>query len=211
VPPQNDDDRAVSTSARENDAAAAGGSTPEGNGSATDAPRGDEQAPRRRPTGLLVLCGVLALAAIGLGIWALSAQSNADDTQAKLDAATKAAAANQAEPTPTPTPQATPAQSDTTATVTLDPETQQLLDDYTAAIGATNENLDEIQADLQKASKSADEARQEKADASNALERAQADVAGFKADAQLAGACLRGTLEALKTAFANGGTEAVVE
>src|SRR5690242_12428234 len=42
----------------------------------------DPAAPaHRRPTVWIVLCAVLALAVVGLGIWALNAQSDADDAQ----------------------------------------------------------------------------------------------------------------------------------
>jgi hypothetical protein len=158
----------------------------------------------------IVLCGVLAVAVVGLGIWALSAQNDADDAQAKLAKTTAAAAAGGAASqaaTPTATAQpATPA-----ATATPDAATQQAIDALTAALGATNESLQNIQQDIEKASASADEARQAKADASNALERAKADVAEFKANAQLAGACLRGVLEAVKTAYSSGGVQAAVD
>ena len=53
---------------------------------ASTQPQPPAQPGRRRPTlwiGLTVLC---ALAAVGLGIWAFSAQSDADDAEAKLSA-----------------------------------------------------------------------------------------------------------------------------
>ena len=174
---------------------------------------GDVEAKHRRPIGMIALCGVLVLAVVGLGIWALSAQSDASDTQKKLDAATAAAAgkASQSQE-PTATPQAT---ATATATpppaATPDAATQQAIDELTAALGATNENLASIQKDLQNAAADADAARKAKADASNALERTKADVQGFKADAQLATACLRGVLEAVKTAFSSGGAQAALD
>jgi chromosome segregation ATPase len=173
--------------------------------------REDAKVKRGRSTLWIVLCGILAVAAVGLGVWALSAQSNADDTQAKLDAATKAAAANQADSsqaqaTATPAPTAAP-----TAAPTPDAATQQQFDELTQALGATNETLDEMQSDLDKAATAADDAQLAKADASGALERAKADLASFRADLDVKTTCLRGVLEALKTAFASGGTEAVVQ
>jgi type VI protein secretion system component VasF len=173
--------------------------------------REDAIVKRGRSTLWIVLCGILAVAAVGLGVWALSAQSNADDTQAKLDAATKAAAANQADSsqaqaTATPAPTAAP-----TAAPTPDAATQQQFDELTQALGATNETLDEMQSDLDKAATAADDAQLAKADASGALERAKADLASFRADLDVKTTCLRGVLEALKTAFASGGTEAVVQ
>jgi type VI protein secretion system component VasF len=173
--------------------------------------REDAIVKRGRSTLWIVLCGILAVAAVGLGVWALSAQSNEDDTQAKLDAATKAAAANQADSsqaqaTATPAPTAAP-----TAAPTPDAATQQQFDELTQALGATNETLDEMQSDLDKAATAADDAQLAKADASGALERAKADLASFRADLDVKTTCLRGVLEALKTAFASGGTEAVVQ
>ena len=172
---------------------------------------GDVEAKHRRPIGMIALCGVLVLAVVGLGIWALSAQSDASDTQKKLDAAT-AAAAGKASPSPSPAawPWA-PATATPPPAATPDAATQQAIDELTAALGATNENLASIQKDLQNAAADADAARKAKADASNALERTKADVQGFKADAQLATACLRGVLEAVKTAFSSGGAQAALD
>ena len=162
----------------------------------------------------IVLCAVLALAAVGLGIWALTAQSDADDAQAKLGKATAAAAAGSGDASQAATPTATaqPAQpAQPAATATPDAATQQAIDELATTLGATNENLASIQQDLEKAAAGADDARKAKADASNALERAKAEVAEFKANAQLASACLRGVLEAVKTAFSSGGTQAAVD
>lgn len=164
--------------------------------------------PHGRPTMWIVLCAVLALAVVGLGVWALSAQSDADDAQAKLGKATAAVAADSGDASQAATPAAT---AQPAATATPDAATQQAIDALTTAVGATNENLASIQQDLEKAAAGADDARQAKADASNALERAQADVAEFKANAQLATACLRGVLEAAKTAFSSGGAQAAVD
>src|SRR5690349_11779144 len=95
------EDPAVSMSAP----ARAGGA--EADGAAGDGAPADEPG-HRRPTGWIILCAVLAVAVVGLGIWALVAQSDADDSQAKL-AATAAVAGNKASETPAPatTPTAT--------------------------------------------------------------------------------------------------------
>ena len=165
----------------------------------------------RRPTMWIVLCAVLALAVVGLGIWALTAQSDADDAQAKLGKATAAAAAGSGGESQAATPTATPQPAQPAATATPDAATQQAIDELATTLGATNENLASIQQDLEKAAAGADDARKAKADASNALERAQAAVAEFKANAQLASACLRGVLEAVKTAFSSGGPQAALD
>lgn len=165
----------------------------------------------RRPTMWIVLCAVLALAVVGLGIWALTAQSDADDAQAKLGKATAAAAAGSGGESQAATPTATAQPAQPAATATPDAATQQAIDELATTLGATNENLASIQQDLEKAAAGADDARKAKADASNALERAQAAVAEFKANAQLASACLRGVLEAVKTAFSSGGPQAALD
>ena len=190
--------------------------SPESRKPSDAAPTEGDAAPSShgRPTVWIVLCAVLALAVVGLGIWALTAQSDADDAQAKLGKATAAAAAGSGGESQAATPTATaqPAQpAQPAATATPDAATQQAIDELATTLGATNENLASIQQDLEKAAAGADDARKAKADASNALERAQAAVAEFKANAQLASACLRGVLEAVKTAFSSGGPQAALD
>ena len=190
--------------------------SPESRKPSDAAPTEGDAAPssHQRPTVWIVLCAVLALAVVGLGIWALTAQSDADDAQAKLGKATAAAAAGSGGESQAATPTATaqPAQpAQPAATATPDAATQQAIDELATTLGATNENLASIQQDLEKAAAGADDARKAKADASNALERAQAAVAEFKANAQLASACLRGVLEAVKTAFSSGGPQAALD
>src|SRR3954467_7884080 len=82
-------------------------------------------SPHRRPTMWIVLCAVLALAVVGLGIWALTAQSDADDAQAKLGKATAAAAAGSGGPSQAATPTATAQPAQPAATATPDAATQQ--------------------------------------------------------------------------------------
>jgi hypothetical protein len=213
MPPRNDDEPVSVSEHRAADTPPTDGAdsaTNGGNGAA--GPPEDAEPGRRRSTVWIVLSGILAVAAVGLGIWALSAQSNADDTQTKLDAATKAAAANQADASqPQPQATATPAPTAAPAAPTPDAAAQQQFDELTTALGATNETVDEIQGDLDKAAAAADDAQQAKTDASGALERAKADLASFRANLDVKTTCLRGVLEALKTAFASGGTEAVVQ
>ena len=184
--------------------------SPESRKPSDAAPTEGDAAPSShgRPTVWIVLCAVLALAVVGLGIWALTAQSDADDAQAKLGKATAAAAAGSGGESQAATPTAT---AQPAATATPDAATQQAIDELATTLGATNENLASIQQDLEKAAAGADDARKAKADASNALERAQAAVAEFKANAQLASACLRGVLEAVKTAFSSGGPQAALD
>ena len=166
----------------------------------TDAPRPDGE--RHRPTGLIVLCGLLLIAVVGLAVWAFSAQSDADDAQAKLDAQQRAAAAATPEPAPEPEP-AQPAQ--------VDPETQQKFEELAQELGATGESIDEIEQQLEQASAKVDDAEQAREDAAGVLEGAKAEAEAFKAQFELTKTCLRGTLDAVTAAYAGGNVDAAVQ
>lgn len=143
---------------------------------------------RRRPTGWIVLTAVLAMLAAGLGIWALSAQADADDAEQKLAAQADASA----EP------------------AAVDAETQQRYKDLKDELGITGENVDEVDAKLDEAVAGVESAQQARADAASAVDRARAEVEGFKAQAEVARACLSGALGALDEAFSSGGVQAAV-
>jgi septal ring factor EnvC (AmiA/AmiB activator) len=160
-------------------------------------PTPPEADARRRPTGWIVLSGVLALAAVGLAIWAFSAQSDADDAQAQLDSQENAA--TQATSTPTPQP------------AEVDAETQQEFEQVQEDLGATTESLDQIEQDLEQAATSVEEAEQARADATNALDEAKAEAESARAQFELTRTCLRGTLDAVGAAFETGGLEAAVQ
>jgi hypothetical protein len=153
---------------------------------------------RRRPTAWIIACAVLAIAVIGLAIWAFAAQSDADDTQAKLDAAQRAA--NEATPTPQPAQGAE-----------VDPETRQQFEQIAQDLGATGETLDDIQQAVDQAAAKLDDAQQARADASGAIDAAKADAEAFKAQFELTRECLRGTLDAVGAAYGGGGVEAAVQ
>jgi chromosome segregation ATPase len=144
---------------------------------------------RRRPTGWIVLCGVLAIAVVGLAIWAFSAQSDADDAQAKLEAQQIAA----------------------TEAADADPDAQQLFEQVANELGATGESLDEIEQELEQASARVDEAEQAREDAAGAIDAARAEAEAFKAQFELTRTCLRGTLDAVGSAFTAGGLEAAAQ
>jgi chromosome segregation ATPase len=152
---------------------------------------------RRRPTAWIILSGVLALAAVGLAIWAFSAQSDADDAQARLDSQEQAA--TQATPTPTTEP------------AEVDSETQQQFEQVQQDLAATTESVDEIDQELDDAAKQVDEAELAKSDATGALEAAKAEAEAATARFALTRTCLRGTLDAVGTAFEGGGLEAAVQ
>lgn len=165
----------------------------------------NEPGPRRRPTGWIVLSCVLAVAAVGLGIWAINAQSDADDAQAKLASATKAATASTPEPTAVPTSASTP------APVEVDPATQQEFEQVANDLGATSESVDQIEQDLDQAATKVDGAEKARDDATGALDAAKADAQAISARFELTRTCLRGTLSALSSAFESGGLEAAVQ
>jgi hypothetical protein len=151
---------------------------------------------RRRPTGWIVTCGVLAIAVVGLAVWAFSAQSDADDASAALDAQKRAASA--AAPTPEPA-------------ATVDPETQQQFDRLADELGAAGDSLDDVEQELEQASAKVDEAEQAREDAGGAIDAARAEAEAFKAQFELTRTCLRGSLDAMGQAFEGGGLEAAVQ
>jgi chemotaxis protein histidine kinase CheA len=165
----------------------------------------NEPGAHRRPTGWIVLSCVLTVAAVGLGIWAISAQSDADEAQAKLASAAKAATSSTPEPTAAPTSASTP------ASVEVDPATQQQFEQVASDLGATSESVDQIEQDLDQAAAKADSAEQARDDATGAVDTAKAEAQAISARFELTQTCLRGTLSALSSAFESGGLEAAVQ
>jgi uncharacterized protein HemX len=152
-------------------------------------PMPEEEHTKSRSTAWIVTAAVLAVVALGLGIWAFSAQSDADDAQAKLDAQAQAAQGS---------------------TAGVDAETQQRFDDVKDQLGITGESLDEVNAQLDEVLANAEEAEQARTEAAGAVDRASAELDAFKAQAEVAKTCLRGAFDALDTAFSDGGLEAAV-
>jgi septal ring factor EnvC (AmiA/AmiB activator) len=146
-----------------------------------------EDRSQRKPTKWIVLCGLLGVAVVCLAVWAFSAQSDADDAQAKLDAQEQA------------------------ATAAVDSEAQQQFEQLATELGAAGDSLDEIEQELEQASATVDEAEQARADASGAIETAQAEAQAFQARFELTQTCLRGTLEAIGSAYEGGGLDAATQ
>jgi chromosome segregation ATPase len=170
-----------------------------------------QPAPHKRPTVWIVLCCGLAVAVVGVGIWAYSAQSDADDAQAKL-ATAQEQAVKAATPAPTEAPTTAPTEAPgataTPAAAELDPATQQQFQQLADDLGATNANLDQLQQDLEAAAAKVKTAQQERDDAKGALDTAKADVAAVQARIELTRSCLSGTLNAVSSAFTSGGVDA---
>jgi ABC-type transporter Mla subunit MlaD len=161
----------------------------------------------RRPTVWIVLTCVFAVAAVGLGIWAVNAQSDADDAKEQLSAQQQAAS----EATPEPTPTEAPTEAPPAPAATADPETQQAFEDAAAQLGQVSDDVSELQSQLQTAKANADEAQQKAADATGAVDKLRAEAEAFQAQAELTKTCLMGTLGALKQTYQSGGAEAAVE
>jgi ABC-type transporter Mla subunit MlaD len=158
----------------------------------------------RRPTVWIVLTCVFALAAVGLGIWAVNAQSDADDAKEQLTAQEQAAAEPEPTEAPTEAPTAAP-------DPTIDAETQQAIEDAKAQLGDVTDDVAQLQSELETAVANADEARQKAQDASGAADKLRAEAEAFKAQAALSATCLKGTLGALYQAYEAGGIEAATE
>src|SRR5689334_12362416 len=101
---------------------------------------------QRKPTIWIVLTCLFAVAAVGLGIWAINAKSDADD--AKADLAAQQQAAEKATPTPTPTAAPTEAPA-------VDPAAQQAFDDAASQLGQVSEDVAQLQSELETASANA--------------------------------------------------------
>ena len=171
---------------------------------------GREPDHHKRPVGWIVLSCVLALAAIGLGVWAIGAQSDADDAQAKL-AAQELAAKATPQPTAEATATPTPPPASTAAPVEVDPATQEEFERLADDLGATSESVDQIEQDLEQASAKVGDAEKARESASGAIDTAKAEAQELGARFELTRTCLRGTLSALGTAFESGGMDAVVQ
>jgi hypothetical protein len=159
---------------------------------------------RRRPTGLIVLCALLALAAVGFAVWAFSAQSDADDAEEKLAAQQQAAQAETA-PEPTAAPD-----SGGEAPDAADEELQSQLDALAAELGTVGESVEDVQQQIDGAQERVDEAQAARDEAANAVDTARAELDAFRAQAELAATCLRGTFDSVAAALESGGAEAAV-
>jgi pyruvate/2-oxoglutarate dehydrogenase complex dihydrolipoamide acyltransferase (E2) component len=161
----------------------------------------------RRPTVWIVLTVLFACAALGLGVWALSAQSAADDAEAKLSSQEQAAVAG---PTAEPAATEAPVESATPVAAEADAETQQRYEDVRRELGQAGENIDQLQRELEHAVAGAEEAEQARKGAGGALDQAKAEGRAVQAQFEVTRTCLRGTLGALDEAFSSGGLEAAV-
>src|SRR4051794_40158583 len=164
------------------------------------------QAPKKKHNAWIWISAVLAVAAIGLLIWALQTRSDLDSTQQKnadLEA------------------QVDQGQQTGGAVLTA---VQGLINDLAAQLGATNEDLADTQAKLddsqqaeQDAQQAADAAKQEAEKADNATDKAkaeadqaQAEVAAAESKASVAADCAKAYVSAFGTLFEGGDQAATV-
>ncbi len=154
-------------------------------------------APDKRPTVWIVLCCVLAVGLVGVGIWAFSEQSDADDAQARLATAQQQAAKA-----------ATPAPTAASGATTIDPAIRQQFEQLAGALGLSGANVDQIQQALESAAAKVKSAQQDRDAAKGALDTAKAQAAAVGARVELTRSCLNGTLSAISTAFGSGGVDA---
>jgi ABC-type transporter Mla subunit MlaD len=159
---------------------------------------------QRRPTLWIVLTCVFALAAVGLGIWAVNAQSDADDAKDQLSTQQQAVTESTPEAAPTEAPTEAPAP-------TVDAAAQQAFDDAKSQLGDVSASVEEMEAQIAAAKTELEAAQQKAADASGAVDKLRADAEAFKAQAALTKTCLLGTVGALEEAYQSGGLEAAAQ
>jgi chromosome segregation ATPase len=155
---------------------------------------------------LIVLCVLLGLVAVGFGLWALSERSDADDAEKRLAAALAAPAAAP-EAAPEATPEATPEQPPSD---TGDDDLAAQLEQMRSELGSLDESVEGIEQQIAAAKERFEQAQASRDDAEGAADSARAEIDALRSKADLAGACLRGTVDTLAAAFESGGTEAAV-
>ena len=175
-------------------------STPSGNdapgGTAGVPPASPPPAPRKRPIVWMIVAGVAVLAAIGLGIWAVSVNSDLDETQSELEAQTAAAdaAAASAKAAEEQVAEQTAAANAAAA------ELEQISSDNEVFV-VPNEDVAEMESDLAAAEQAVadananlDAAQDEASRLRAELEQARAERELARAERQQARICSRGSL-----------------
>ena len=172
-----------------------GGGGPPGEGGP---PSGDREAAHGHSRrGWIVATVVCAVAAIGLGVWAFSLNSDVDDKNAQI-----AAQQDQLDD------QQGLADRARAAAGNLSGDVQAAFADLGKEIdelqGAAAASQEESQEAIQKAEQTADDAAERADQASDEVDKAEAEADEAKANADAAGACLQGYLSALGGVFDAG-------
>ena len=180
----------------------------------------------RRHSRWIWVSAVLAIAVVGLGIWALTLRSDRDDTQQELDT-TKQELTSAEQQLDTTKQQQTAKQDDQQSSegsrgkgagLALGVTAKKLYDEFTKQLGATNEELEGTQQDLEdankaaaKAEKDAAAAKQDAADAGDATDKAKAEAKQATAETQAAESkvkaakgCAKAYIEAFGGLFEGG-------
>jgi hypothetical protein len=132
---------------------------------------------------------VLALAAAGLLIWALTVQSDLDSTQKQVSDLESQVEQGQS------------------AGGTLVTAAKGVIDDLSAELGATSDDLEQTQQELDDAKQQADDAEQAADDATDETARLKAEAEAAEAKAGIAADCARAYVSAIGAAFDGGGAD----
>jgi len=163
--------------------------TPSGN----DAPEGASASPttgtKKRPIGWMIVAGVAVVAAIGLGIWAVSVNSDLNDAQSELEAQTAATQAAEAQ-----------VAAQTEAANAAAAELEKVSSDNQVYV-VSNDDVAEMESELAAAEQAVEQANanlsaaQDEASKLRAeLEQARAERDLARAERQQARICSRGSL-----------------
>jgi predicted nucleic acid-binding Zn-ribbon protein len=143
----------------------------------------NEKPGNKKPTVWIVLAGVLALVAIGLGIWVFSVNSDLDDTQATVDQQNEQLAA---------------AEEKGTEAVA---GAKNAYDDVSTELESTQQQNDDLEQDLETSASELDDATDAAADAQGEKEKADAQLKEAEASADTAKSCARAAIEAFGQVF----------
>ena len=151
---------------------------------------------------------MFAVAAIGLGIWAMNAQSDADDAKEQLTAQEQAASEATPEPAPTEAPTEAPAAP---AADGRRRDPAGLRGRQVPARRRLRRTWSRCRPRSPTAKKELEAAQQKAADANGAVDKLRAEAEAFKAQAELSKTCLLGTVGALEQTYQSGGLEAAAQ
>ena len=127
--------------------------------------------PTKKPTGWIILSCVLALVAVGLGVWAFSSRVRRRRRTGEARIRREGCAGGDSGPD-----RRSGIDAGTGAEATPDPAVQEQFDQIAADLGATNASVEQIQQDLEAAAAKVSDAAQAKEDASGALDTARAEI-----------------------------------
>jgi prefoldin subunit 5 len=137
----------------------------------------------RKPTVWIVLAGVLALVAVGLGIWAYSLSSDLDDSKATVKQQDQ---------------QLTAAEEKGTKAIA---GAEQAYDDVSAQLNVTQQQNAALEQNLEQSASELDSATDAVTDAQGEAQKADAELDKAKASAETASSCARSAIGAFGQVF----------